>query len=144
MLLPRRAILALLPFSLAAAEPPASIQGTWEITRIIPTTNVQTAPDPQASGKRFTYTAESAELAGVRVEEPEYTLTTVEAADFAVDYRAPLSELGITADRVRLVTISRKSNPVAEMGATVVLAGRRRLVTVWDGVFYELRRPAKP
>lgn len=123
-----------------AAEPPATIVGTWEIARVIPTTNTQLAPDPKATGKRFTYTAESAELNGFRVDGPEYQLETVQAADFVVAYRATLTELGVEADRVRVVTISAKGAPVSAPGATVFLAGRRRLVTVWDGVFYELRR----
>lgn len=135
------AIVALLPLSLLASEPPSAVSGAWEITRAIPTTNIQTGPDAKAVGKRFTYAADAADLAGVRVEEPEYKLKTLEAVDFAIEYRATLTELGVDAGDIRVVTLLRKGKPVTEMGATVFLAGRRRLVTVWDGVFYELRRP---
>jgi coenzyme F420-reducing hydrogenase delta subunit len=135
-----RAILALLSLTLPAAEPPSAITGAWEIVRVIPTTNTQTAPDAKATGKRFTYAADAADLAGVRIDEPEYELETLEAADFAVEYRATLTELGVESGHIRVVRVLRKGEQVTEMGATLFLAGRRRLVTVWDGVFYELRR----
>jgi hypothetical protein len=136
--------LALLPLSLLGADPPAAISGTWEITRIIPTTNVQTEPDSKAIGKRFTYAAEAADLAGLQIETPVYSLRTVLAEDFAVDYRTPLSELGVEAEKIRVVEVTKSGKTAAELGTTVIIAGRRRLVTVWDGVFYEMRRAAKP
>lgn len=135
-----RAILALLPLTLLAGEPPGAIGGVWEIARVIPTTNMQTAPDANATGRRFSYAADSADLAGVRIDEPEYKVERLEAADFAVAYRATLTELGVESGHIRVVTIHSKGKLVPETGATLFLAGRRRLVTVRDGVFYELRR----
>jgi hypothetical protein len=138
-----RAALALLPLPLLAAEPPAAVGGTWEITRVLPTTNTQVAPPPNAVGKRFTYSGAAADLAGVKIEDPQYSVRKLTSADFAVDYRIPPSELGVNSGEIRVVEVLKGGKPATEMGATLFLAGRRRLVTVWDGVFYELR-PAKP
>jgi hypothetical protein len=142
MTLPLRAILALLPLSILAAEPPAAILGDWEIARVVPTTNTQVAPSPKAVGSRFSYTAAAADLAGERVEAPQYDLRREASPDFAVRYRIPVSELGVNGEHVRIVEVTKSGKPVAALGATVFLVGRRRLVTVWDGVFYEMR-PAR-
>ena len=134
-----RAALALLPLTLLAAEPPAAISGTWEITRVLPTTNTQVTPPANAAGKRFTFSAAAADLAGTMIEDPGYNLRKVTSADFAVDYRIPPAEVGVNSGEVRIVEVLKGGKPATEMGATLFLAGRRRLVTVWDGVFYELR-----
>jgi hypothetical protein len=70
---------------------------------------------------------------------PGYASSVVNVADVAADYHMRLRELGFPRARVQLIEV-RCDNGWRGPGGRVYVLGANRLVTVWDGVFFDMAR----
>jgi len=73
---------------------------------------------------------------------PGYTSSVVNVADVAADYHMRLRELGFPRTRVQLIEV-RCDNGWNGPGARLYVLGPNRLVTVWNGAFFDLERDTK-
>lgn len=148
-----------LPFLLAsslAAEPlPRGLQGTWRITRILPTTNTSCWGREQAEplvGSTLTYREGSLRWRGGEVPLEDVTTRKVTAAEFSKENNgspAPASfrQLGIQAPSVLEVDLQHEDLDITGAtteapGDSVLLAGPNRIVVSACGVFFEAARTA--
>ena len=76
-----------------------------------------------------------------RCEKPGYVEGAWTESDFLAGVRISKDQLGISADTVRTFTITCSAEKWIAPGSFLLLDGAR-LLTLWDGVFFEMRREA--
>jgi hypothetical protein len=135
---------------LTAQIPARTIYGVWKIKRIIPTSNIQTSADAAKKylGMEIVYSAEKFKFNGDAVEHPKYKTGKMTADTFYEEYRAQLKELGVTRGAVATVEVQEvKGEAVLSPGAIVFIRNSNTIVTMWDGIYFEVVREsptAKP
>ena len=148
-----------LPCLLAApvsAEPlPGRLQGTWRITRVLPTTNNACWGKTQAEplvGSTLTYRDSSLRWRGGAVPLEDITTRTVTDTDFRKENSggespASFAQLGIHAHAVLEVDLQHEDADITGAttevpGDSVLLAGPNRIVVSACGVYFEATRPS--
>jgi hypothetical protein len=120
-----------------------SIYGRWKIKRIIPTSNIQTSVDDAKKylGMEIVYSADEFKFDGEAAAHPKYKTGNMSAATFYEEYRAQLKELGVTHGAVSTVEVQdSKGEAVLNPGALVFVRSVNTIVTVWDGIYFEVMR----
>jgi hypothetical protein len=74
---------------------------------------------------------------------PGYTSSVANVADVAHDYHVRPSDVGFPRALVELVEV-RCGGGWSGPGARLYVLGPNRMVTVWDGVFFDLAREGSP
>ena len=143
----------LLASSLAAEPLPGRLQGTWRITRVLPTANTACWGHEQAQplvGSTLTYSHDALRWRGGSVPTNDITTRTVTAAEFIKENAgsegsASFSQLGIHANAVLEVDLQHEDMDITGAttevpGDSVLLAGPNRIVVSACGVFFEATR----
>jgi hypothetical protein len=120
-----------------------SIYGSWKIERVIPSSNIQTSVDDAKKyvGVEIVYAGDEFRFGGEVIGHPRYKTGRMTAAVFYEQYRAQLKELGVTRGAVSTVEVlDEKGEAVLNPGAIVFVKSADLIVTVWDGVYFEVRR----
>lgn len=155
--LSRFAALLITPLILAgtlSAEPlPGRLQGTWRITRVLPTSNTACWGREQAQplvGSTLTYRGDSIRWQGGSVPLEDVTTRTVTASQFSKenagsDGSASFAQLGIRANAVTEVDLQHEDQDITGSttevpGDSVLLAGPNRIVVSACGVYFEATR----
>jgi len=139
-----------------SAEPlPGRLQGTWRITRVLPTSNTACWGREQAQplvGSTLTYRDDSLRWRGGAVPLEDITTRTITASEFSkenggAEGAASFSQLGIRANRVLEVDLQHEDMDITGAttevpGDSVLLAGPNRIVVSACGVFFEATRSA--
>ena len=127
-----------------ANAPVQLIAGDWVIRRELAAgTAAALTPDEIESllGAEAHYTASSAEFAGVRCERPLFDSYHETSANLHQLFGLYFEDLGLTSDDVLAIDINCMDADVEFLaGNTVLVAGPDRLITVVDGVWFELTR----
>ena len=148
--------LPILLVSGVSAEPlPSRLQGTWRITRVLPTTNNACWGKEQAAplvGSTLTYRDDTLRWRGGAVPLDDITTRTVTEAQFRKENaggEAPASfaQLGIRAHAVLEVDLQHEDADITGAttevpGDSVLLAGPNRIVVSACGVFFEATHSA--
>ena len=139
--------------ALQAQSMPASITGSWRITKILPTHNAACWDKDQAAklvGSNLRYQQGSMIWQGGLVEIPEALSRSLSRRKFQDEYNVDLAELGIKAVEVTEIDLQHEDADITGAttevpGDTVVLAAPGRIVVSACGVFYEaVRATQKP
>ena len=155
----RRLLHASLPLVLVAsvaAEPlPSRLQGTWRITRVLPTTNNACWGRTQAEpllGSTLTYRDDSLRWRGGAVPLDDITTRIVTDDQFRRENGgsaspASFAQLGIHTRTVLEVDLQHEDADVTGAttevpGDSVLLAGPNRIVVSACGVYFEATRAA--
>ena len=150
-------VAASLPLVLAgavSAEPlPSRLQGTWRITRVLPTTNNACWDKTQATplvGSTLTYRDDSLRWRGGAVPLEDITTRLVTDSDFrkengGSESPASFAQLGIHARVVLEVDLQHEDADITGAttevpGDSVLLAGPNRIVVSACGVYFEATR----
>jgi hypothetical protein len=137
-------LLAFAPLSPATAQISArSIYGRWKIKQIIPTSNIQTSADDAKKylGVEIVYSAEEFKFGSEAVAHPKYKTGKMTAGEFYEQYRAQLKELGVTRGAVSTLEVQdAKGEGVLNPGAIVFVRSANTIVTMWDGIYFEVVR----
>lgn len=127
-----------------AAAPVQMIAGDWVIRReLVAGTAASLTPDEVESllGAEAHYTRDSAEFAGVRCERPLFDSYHETSANLHQLFELYFEDLGLSGDDVLAIDINCMDADVEFLaGNTVLVAGPNRLVTVVEGVWFELTR----
>ena len=137
-----------------AAEPlPSRLQGSWRISRVLPTTNNACWGRTQAEpllGSTLTYHDDALRWRGGSVPLEDITTRIVTDADFrkenAGEQPASFAQLGIHARSVLEVDLQHEDADITGAttevpGDSVLLAGPNRIVVSACGVYFEATRP---
>ena len=139
-----------------SAEPlPARLQGTWRITRVLPTTNTACWDHTQAQplvGSLLTYRADTLRWRGGAVPLDDITTRTVTDEQFrkensGADAPATFAQIGIRTRAVMEVDLQHEDMDITGAstevpGDSVLLAGPNRIVVSACGVYFEATRAA--
>lgn len=141
----------LLSTSLAAESLPSRLQGTWRITRVLPTSNTACWGREQAEplvGSTLTYREDSLRWRGGSVPLNDIVIRNVSAHQFSQENNdAKFGELGIRANSITEVDLQHEDMDITGAttevpGDSVLLAGPNRIVVQACGVFFEAMRSA--
>lgn len=125
-------------------QPPV-IYGHWRISRLIPTTNIQTGPDNLKPwiGRKISYSDSEATFGDVIVKNPKYKLRRLSEDSFFSDNRISPREIGIRHQFISEIDLTDESGRVILSpgpGTTVFVRNKGKLVTLWDGGYFEMER----
>ncbi len=145
----------LLATTLSAEPLPGRLQGTWRISRVLPTSNTACWGREQAQplvGSTLTYQGNSLRWRGGAVPLNDITTRTVTAAQFSKENAgsegtASFAQLGIRANSVLEVDLQHEDMDITGAttevpGDSVLLAGPNRIIVSACGVFFEASRSA--
>lgn len=145
---------AFLCLSLAAEPLPGRLQGTWRITRVLPTSNTGCWDRQQAEplvGSSLTYRDGSMRWRGGSVSVDDITTRNLTATEFAKENggagSVSFDQLGIHAPAVTEVDLQHEDMDITGAstevpGDSVLLAGPNRIVVSACGVYFEATRTA--
>jgi hypothetical protein len=128
---------------LHAQVPARFIYGSWKVKRIIPTSNIQTSTEDAKKylGMEIVYSADEFKFDSEVVKHPKYKTGRMAAETFYGQYRAQLKELGLTRGALTTVEVlDAKGEPVLNPGAIVFVRNSNAIVTMWDGIYFEVIR----
>jgi hypothetical protein len=74
---------------------------------------------------------------------PVYKSKRMTADEFRDDFRTSLKSIGITGDHVDIVEVDCGRNDWTVPGATLLKVRNGQMLTIWDGVFFVLKRKGK-
>ena len=127
-----------------AQSVPSSVGGAWKVVRWS-APGISGMRDGVADswvGRAARFEAKLVEFGPERCEAPSYGPKSVEAENYFIEgFRIYPKELGITAKVVSVVEISCRGKQWDAPGSLLIIKDNDHLVTVWDGVFFELTRP---
>lgn len=130
--------------ALDAAGPEQAILGDWRISRErVAGSAASLTPDEVESllGAEAHYQPASAEFAGVRCDRPLYDSYRETSENLYQLFELRFEDLGISATDVLAIDINCMDADVEFLaGNTVLVVGPDRLVTVVEGVWFELVR----
>ncbi len=146
-----------LPLVLASAisaEPlPSRLEGTWRITRVLPTTNTACWDKTQAQplvGSTLTYRDDALRWRGGSVPLEDITTRTVTDREFrkentGAEAPASFDQLGIRARAVTEVDLQHEDMDITGAttevpGDSVLLAAPNRIIVSACGVYFEATR----
>ena len=129
-----------------AQDSASVIYGSWTIKKIIPTSNVQTSAD---AAKKYLkteieYSRDKFMFGNETVEHPTYKAGKMTRDVFYEQYRLQLKELGVTSAAVSTIEVlDAKGEPVLQPGAIIFIKSSNVIITMWDGIYFEMMRTAK-
>lgn len=147
------ALLLISATTLTAEQMPGRLQGSWRITRVLPTTNNTCWGKQQAEpllGSTLTYRGDALQWRGGSVPLDDVTTRTVTDDVFQQENRgsdrpASFAQLGIHARTVTEVDLQHEDADITGAttevpGDSVLLAGPNRIVVSACGVYFEATR----
>lgn len=123
------------------ANPELPVSGHWSVIGWwAPGVSARTEAQAAAwIGTPARYEANEARFGEQACRDPAYRTRHMERAAFIDHFRAPPETLGVDDTRITLVElICREPGPAP--GRMLILKSRLRMITLWDGIFYELAR----
>ena len=136
---PTSALLLVVLAGCGTSAPPEAFHGTWTVTSVIAPGAAAGPGRGLAAGAEARFEPGAARVKDQACDEPTYTKRSLWAPTFTEAYRVSPQELSITAEPIALVDVTCGSGNL-EAGSTLILRPDGSMLTMWDGVFYELRK----
>jgi hypothetical protein len=129
------------PPLLFAQGPTSTIYGSWRVvsSRCPGVCAMSTAESARWRGKMARYSASVARFEADSCATPSYASRTLTDRDFIGGFRTSLKSIGITADSVEVIEIGCRGTWTVP-GSFLIIKDRTHMLTVWDGVFFEMVR----
>lgn len=136
---PASALLLVILAGCGSSSPPEPFHGTWTVASVI-APGVPAGPGRGlAVGTEARFGPDDALVGAQACDEPTYTKRSLWAQTFTEAYRVTPQQLSIATEPVALVDVACASGHL-EAGSTLILRSDGSMLTMWDGVFYELRK----
>ena len=74
---------------------------------------------------------------------PVYTAQRMTAVQFRDDFRTSLKSIGLKGNHVDIVNVECRGSDWIVPGATLIKVQDGQMLTIWDGVFFVLKRQRK-
>lgn len=116
-----------------------SFFGEWRVKKPIAYCPIYGMDDKTINsyiGKKAIYKLDAARFDNEICNNPQYKKEIVSNEDFFVGFHIEIKNLGISSDTIKVIEIKGWTNP----GSYLIIKNKNSLITVWDGVFFELER----
>jgi hypothetical protein len=144
MFLTTQLVTVLISIAALGQSVPSSVGGAWKVERWS-APGISGMRDGVADswvGRLARFDEKLVEFGPERCEAPSYRPRTVEAENYFIEgFRIYAKELGITATTVSIVEILCRGKQWDAPSNLLIIKDKDHLLTVWDGVFFELTRP---
>lgn len=90
----------------------------------------------QYLGKVAAFSEKKASFGDESKENPIYSESSITKEVFIETYRMNPEDMGLAAGETKIIHIENWNNP----GSTLIVKDKDTLITLWDGVFFELNR----
>jgi len=116
-----------------------SFYGEWKVQRPIaycPIFGMDEETIKNFIGKKAIYKFDMAQFDDEICNNPQYKEEVILDKDFFNGFHVYIKKLGITTDSIKVIEVKDWTNP----GSYLIIKDKNSLITVWDGVFFELVR----
>jgi hypothetical protein len=122
-----------------------SYLGTWVVSKKIATTPVYAMSEDKIKsyiGKELYLTEKKVSFDKENLVNPTFEETTLSDSDFISENKVSLKTIGISLPSVKKVDVIQNvnSNWTSFFGNTFYVKDNNTLITLWDGVFFELNK----
>lgn len=119
--------------------------GTWVVSKKIATTPVYAMSEDKIKfyiGKELYLTEKKVSFDKENLVNPTFEETTLSDNDFNSENKVSLKTIGISSPSVKRVDVIQNvnSNWASFFGNTFYVKDDNTLITLWDGIFFELNR----
>ena len=134
-------VAATLALGSCAARSRPVFQGDWRVIWFTAPGISALGPTEAAGwiGTVATYDKNRAAFGRETCAAPSYATRTMTPDEFAKEYHVRAADLGLQGDAVTLVTVTCPS-AWTNRGSLLIVKSSDTLLTMWDGVFFELER----
>lgn len=124
-----------------SSSPPEPFHGTWRVTAVATPGISALSPADAARqvGAEASFDARRARFGAQTCDGPSYTRRVLSATTFADAYGVTPQQLRLDGDQVAMVDILCASGSL-DAGSSLILRPDGSMLTLWDGVFFELRK----
>ena len=132
-------------FLLTACSPDEKapyIQGTWIVIDLqAPGISAMSQDEAESwIGKTAQYTNTKASFDGETCESPTYKRSAMQPEDLYDRFRVSPESLGYETGPIEVIEVYCGNTTWANAGGMLVRVGEGRVFTVWDGVFFHLKK----
>jgi hypothetical protein len=116
----------------------AAVYGKWTVERVVAATPISAMPAEEREawvGKKAYYTKDRAKFGEDVLQLPEYEPFVMTDGEFAQQFSLPITDIGVKESFVSGMRVTNWTAP-----GSLFFAVEDRLVTLWDGIFFELKR----
>jgi hypothetical protein len=138
----RHPLLALALLAAACSSSPTEpFHGTWRVTAVATPGISALSPADAARqvGAEASFDARRARFGAQTCEGVSYTRRVLSAGIFAEAYGVTAQQLRLDTDQIAMVDILCASGSL-DAGTSLILRPDGSMLTLWDGVFYEVRK----
>jgi hypothetical protein len=134
-------VLALVQASILLAGPESAAFGKWRVVGHLEPGIAAMSPEQAQTwlGTAAVYSRSAARFGRERCTTPAYVVSHLDVGTFMEQFRLRPTDIGIHSQPVTVITI-QCNGPWVAPGAIIVVSGPDRILTLWDGVFFELQR----
>ena len=132
-------MIVLIAFILGFSNNRSSFFGEWEVKRPIaycPIFGMDEETIKNFMGKKAIYKFDMAQFDGEICNNPQYKEEVISDKDLFEGFHIDIKNLGIPSDSIKVIEVEDWTNP----GSYLIIKDKNNLITVWDGVFFELVR----
>lgn len=121
-----------------------SFFGEWIVTKIAGTSGIYAMSDEEMKsfiGKKAEYSQSLAAFDNEFRKNPVYKRETLSEATFFSGFRTSFENLGLKGESVTIINIYENQNNLwINPGSCLIIKDNDSMLTVWDGVFFEMTR----
>ena len=118
--------------------------GEWVVSKIAGTSRISAMSEAEMKsfiGKRAEYNRTLATFDGESCENPIYKKETLSETDFFSNFRTSFENLDLKGKSVTLLNVyENQKTPWINPGSYLIIKDNDTMITIWDGVFFELKR----
>jgi hypothetical protein len=124
-----------------SSSPTEPFHGTWRVTAVATPGISALSPADAARqvGAEASFDASRARFGAQTCDSPSYTRRVLSATTFADAYGVTPRQLRLDGEQVAMVDILCASGSL-DAGSSLILRPDGSMLTLWDGVFFELRK----
>jgi hypothetical protein len=118
--------------------------GTWQVVSYRFGDGVSVGPDDARKllGLKIRLGAKRAESGRDVCEQPSYELKRMDADQFLREFKTSLTSIGIKRRTVELLNVQCDAEDWRVPGGTMLIVEKGRMLTMWDGVFFSVKKVA--
>jgi hypothetical protein len=122
---------------------PSSVFGKWKVVNHV-SPGISAMTEAQADkwiGKEALYEQTKATFETETCANARYTVKVVDADNYLLDgFKVDAKAIGIKPRKLQIIEVTCGSSDWIAPGSLLIVKSKDRLVTFWDGVFFELAR----